>query len=205
MVKASNRVGPAGGSLSVSAHAPGSFSAVISVRWVHAVQVHHVLRHHGLLTWARPAPQSKHVEKSKLKLVEEAFRLLWGLLPGFAVSPPADLGDKSGCTFQQHLSEQQYHERADHGDHDQSVPVEKVGFCQYTGAGVLTWGRHSRGFTAAHSKRCLLPSIQHDWVRGSWFKKKKTQKSEDTSRLWSRTERWRRWAWITSPPVIFPV
>lgn len=131
MVKASNRVGLAGSSLCMSSHALGPLSAVISIRRVHAVKVHHVLRHHSLLARGWPLLQSKHIEKPKLKLVEEALRLLWGLLPRFAVSPPADLRDKSRSTFQQHLSEQQYHERADHGDHDQSVPGEKVGFCQF--------------------------------------------------------------------------
>lgn len=134
MVKASNRVGLAGGGLCMSPHAPGSFSAVISIRRVQAVKVHHVLRHHGLLARGRPALQPKHIEKPELKIVEEALRLLWGLLPRFAVSPPADLRDKSRGTFQQHLSEQQYHERADHSDHDQSVPGEKVGCCQFTDA-----------------------------------------------------------------------
>lgn len=137
MVKASNRVGLAGGSLSMSPHALGSFSAVISIRRMHVVKVHHVLRHHCLLARGRLPLQSEHIEKPKLKLVEEALRLLWGLLPRFAVSPPADLRDKSRSTFQQHLSEQQYHERADHGDHDQSVPGEKVAFCQFTDARVL--------------------------------------------------------------------
>lgn len=172
MVKASNRVGLAGGSLCVFPHALGPFSAVISVCWVHAVKVHHVLRHHSLLARGRPAPQSKHIEKPKLKLVEEALRLLWRLLPGFAVSPPADLGDKSRSTFQQHLSEQQYHERADHGDHDQTVPVEKVAFCQYTVGEVLTWGRHCRGFTAALSKVCMILPIQQEWLKESRFWKK---------------------------------
>lgn len=134
VVKASNRVGLAGGSLCMSPHALGSFSAVIAIRRVHAVKVHHVLRHHSLFAGARPPLQSEHIEKPKLKLVEEALRLLWGLLPRFAVSPPADLRDKSRSTFQQHLSEQQYHERADHGDHDQSVPGEKFGFFQFTDA-----------------------------------------------------------------------
>lgn len=141
MVKASNRVGLAGGPLCVLAHALGSFSAVVSVRRVHVVKVHHVLWHHGVLAGGGSAPQPEHVEKPKLELVEEALRPLRALLPRFAVLPPADLGDESRSTFQQHLSEQQYHERADHGDHDQSVPVERVGFCQHAGTEVLTcWG-----------------------------------------------------------------
>lgn len=123
VVKASNRVGLAGGSVRVLAHALGPFRAVVPVRRVHAVEVHHVLRHHGLLARRRPAPQSEHVEQPQLELVEEALRPLRALLPGLAVFPPADLGDESRGTFQHDLSEQQYHERADHGDHDQSVPV----------------------------------------------------------------------------------
>lgn len=143
MVKASNRVGLAGGSLCVLPHVLGPLGAVVPVGRVHAVKVHHVLRHHGLLAGGRPALQAEHVEKPKLELSEEALRLLRALLPGLAVSPPAHLGDESRSTFQQHLSEQQYHERADHGDHDQSVPVEKVGLGVNTLAlGVLTQGGH---------------------------------------------------------------
>ena len=169
MVKASNRVGLAGGSLCVLPHALGSFSAVVSVRWVHAVKVHHVLRHHGLLARGRPAPQSKHIEKPKLELVEEALRLLWGLLPRFAVLPPADLRDKSRGTFQQHLSEQQYHERADHGDHDQSVPVEKVGSSVNTLVLRYWHVADTAGgdFTAAFPKLCVWspPYSRNDWRR----------------------------------------
>lgn len=126
MVKASNRVGLAGGSLCVPPHAPGPLGAVVPVGGVHAVKVHHVLRHHGLPAGGRPALQAEHVEKAQLELSEEALRLLRALLAGLAVLPPAHLGDESRSTFQQHLSEQQYHERSDHGDHDQSVPAEKV-------------------------------------------------------------------------------
>lgn len=157
MVKASNRVGLAGGSLRVFPHALGPLGAVVPVRRVHAVEVHHVLRHHGPLARGRPVPQSEHVEEPQLELVEEALRLLRGLLPGLAVFPAADLGDESRSTFQQHLSEQQYHERADHGDHDQSVPVEKVGFRQYTGArGIDMRGETQQGL------HCSIPQTVCD-------------------------------------------
>lgn len=125
MVKASNCVGLAGGPLCVLPHTLGPFSAVVSVRRVHVVKVHHVLGHHGVFAGGRSAAQAEHFEKPKLKLVEEALRPLRALLPRFAELPSANLRDESRSTFQQHLSEQQYHERADHGDHDQSVPVGK--------------------------------------------------------------------------------
>lgn len=95
MVKASNRVGLAGGSLCVSPHAPGPFSAVVSVHRVHTVQVHHVLGNHSLPARVRPPFKSEHIEEPQLKLVKKVLRLLRALLPGLAVLPPADLGDKS--------------------------------------------------------------------------------------------------------------
>ena len=122
VVKASNRVGLAGGSLGVFPHVLGSSSAVVPVRRVHLVKVHHVLRDHCLTARVGPALQAEHVQEPELEFVEKVLRLLWCLLAGFTVLPSAHLGDKSRSTSQQHVSQQQYHERADHGDHDQSVP-----------------------------------------------------------------------------------
>lgn len=125
VVKASNRVGPAGGPLGVPAHAAGPLGAVVPVGRVHAVQVHHVVRHHGVLAWRGPSLQSKHVEETLLEVAQEALRAL-GALPSpglLAVLPPAHLGNESRSASQQHLSQQQYHERAERGDHDQSVPA----------------------------------------------------------------------------------
>lgn len=93
MVKASNRVGLAGGSLCVPPHAPGPFSAVVSVQRMHTVQVHHVLRHHSLSARVRPPLKSEHIEEPQLELVEKVIRLLRALLLGLTVLPPANLGD----------------------------------------------------------------------------------------------------------------